>query len=98
MLIFFEPEEDRQFKMHKRRIDLLEGVYKELNPAMYKLLCRQLIFEIGETYSSMMDLKSAKLKVCTNLGQLFFYSHKNYSSTRKGHWTATQDSAWGPRQ
>ena len=32
VLIYFEPEEDRQFKMHKRRIDLLESVYKELNP------------------------------------------------------------------
>lgn len=62
VLIFFEPEEERQFKMHKRRIDLLESVYKELNPQMYKLLCRQLVFEIGETYSAMMDLKSARVR------------------------------------
>ena len=35
VLIYFEPEEDRQFKMHKRRIDLLESVYKELNPQVH---------------------------------------------------------------
>ena len=59
-LVFFEPDEDRQFKMHKRRVDLLDAVYRELNRQVYRLLCRQLVFEIGETYSSMMDLKLAK--------------------------------------
>ena len=60
ILIFFEKDPERQFKMHKRRIDLLEELVKELNITVYKLLVRQLLFEIAEIYSSMMDIKLAK--------------------------------------
>ena len=63
VLIFFEPDAERRFKMHKRRIDLLQSVYKELNKSIYKLVCRQLVFEMGETYSAMGDIKMAKTKI-----------------------------------
>ena len=59
LLAFFEPHLDRQCKMHKRRIDMLEAVLAQLNMQHYLLVCRQLIFELAETYSAMMDLKLA---------------------------------------
>ena len=37
--------------MHKRRIDLLEAVVKQLNPQYFLLVCRQLNFELAEIYS-----------------------------------------------
>lgn len=58
-LIFFEGDYDRQCKMHKRRVDLLKNVLDELNPQYYLLVCRQLMFELAETYSAMLDLKLA---------------------------------------
>ncbi|XP_013396332.1 KIF1-binding protein homolog [Lingula anatina] len=59
VLAFFEPDFERQCKMHKRRIDMLSDVLKELNPQFYLLVCRQLMYELAETYSSMLDLKLA---------------------------------------
>ena len=60
VLVFFETDSDRQFKMQKRRVDLLEELVKELNMSVYKLLIRQVLFEIAEIYSAMMDLKLTK--------------------------------------
>ena len=56
-LSFFEVDFERQCKMHKRRIDMLEALLQQLNPQFYLLICRQLMYEIAETYSSMLDLK-----------------------------------------
>ncbi|XP_072883277.1 KIF-binding protein [Hemitrygon akajei] len=56
-LAFFEEDLERRCKMHKRRIDMLNAVYTELNPQYYLLVCRQLQFEIGDTYYEMMELK-----------------------------------------
>ncbi|XP_063817642.1 KIF-binding protein isoform X2 [Pseudophryne corroboree] len=58
-LVFFEEDYERRCKMHKRRIDMLEPVCKELNPQYYLLVCRQLQFELADTYYEMMDLKVA---------------------------------------
>lgn len=58
-LAFFESQPDRQCKMHKRRIDMLEAVLKELNPQYYLDECRQIQFELGQIYSDMMDIKLA---------------------------------------
>ncbi|XP_039593560.1 KIF-binding protein [Polypterus senegalus] len=58
-LAFFEEDYERCCKMHKRRIDMLEPVCKDLNPQYYLLICRQLQFELGDTYFEMMDLKIA---------------------------------------
>lgn len=57
VLAFYESSESRKCKMHKRRIDLLEGVLKELNPQYYMNEVRQLNFELAETYSEIMDSK-----------------------------------------
>lgn len=57
LLAYFEQEKDRKCKMHKRRVDLLSEVLCELNPQHYLQICRQLMFEIAEAYSEMVDLK-----------------------------------------
>ena len=62
MLVYFETDESRKFKIHKRRIDLLEHPAKELNPQLFTLLVRQLWYEIAETYSTMMDIKLDMVK------------------------------------
>ena len=59
LLAYFEPDLERQCKMHKRRADLLEATLRELNPQFYLLVCRQLQFELAEIYSGMLDLKLA---------------------------------------
>lgn len=61
-LSFFEEDEDRQAKMHKRRIDLLETTIKELNEMYYLNACRQIWMELGETYSEILDIKLDRLK------------------------------------
>ncbi|XP_067129149.1 KIF-binding protein [Centruroides vittatus] len=62
LLAFFESNADRQCKMHKRRIDLLEEILQQLNPQFYLLICRQLMFELAETYSEIMDIKLSIMK------------------------------------
>ena len=58
-LSFFDDSFERRCKMHKRRIDILNAPLLELNPKHFLQICRQLTFEIGETYSDMADLKKA---------------------------------------
>ncbi|KAJ8013708.1 hypothetical protein DPEC_G00032590 [Dallia pectoralis] len=58
-LAFFEEDMERRCKMHKRRVDMLEPICKDLNAQYYLLICRQLQFELAETYYEMMDLKLA---------------------------------------
>ncbi|XP_053307035.1 KIF-binding protein [Spea bombifrons] len=59
VLAFFEEDYERRCKMHKRRVDMLEPLCKELNPQYYLLVCRQIQFELADTYYEMMDLKVA---------------------------------------
>lgn len=61
-LAFFEDSEERQAKMHKRRVDLLEEVIKDLNPLYYLQLCRQIWYELAETYSDILDIKLDKFQ------------------------------------
>uniref|UniRef100_A0A7N6BAM7 KIF-binding protein n=1 Tax=Anabas testudineus TaxID=64144 RepID=A0A7N6BAM7_ANATE len=56
-LAFFEEDMERRCKMHKRRVDMLEPICNDLNSQYYLLIRRQLMFELAETYSDMMDLK-----------------------------------------
>jgi len=58
-LKFFDS---RQSRMHKRRIDHLECVLKELNPQYYLSVCRQLWYELGETYSNILGIKLQRLQ------------------------------------
>lgn len=60
-LAFFEEDDERRAKMHKRRIDLLEDLLKEINPVYYLQYCRQLWYELGEVYSDILNIKLEKL-------------------------------------
>ncbi|CAN8015436.1 unnamed protein product [Ixodes persulcatus] len=60
-LTFFEPAADRRCKMHKRRIDMLEEVLKEVNPMFYFNQCQLVMFELGHTYNEMVDIKFSSL-------------------------------------
>lgn len=56
-LAFFEMDFERQLKMQKKRIDMLLPIAKELSPQHYLLVVRQILFELAETYSLMMDIR-----------------------------------------
>jgi hypothetical protein len=56
-LVFFESNIDRKCKMHKRRIDTLSLLCKEISEDHYLYLIRQLLFELGECYLMLLDLK-----------------------------------------
>ncbi|XP_019621113.1 PREDICTED: KIF1-binding protein homolog isoform X2 [Branchiostoma belcheri] len=58
-LSFFEQDFERRCKMHKRRVDMLQSLLSELNQQHYLLVCRQIMYEIAETFSEMLDLKVA---------------------------------------
>lgn len=60
-LAFFEEDDERRSKMHKRRIDMLETLIKEINPTYYMQYCRQLWFELGEIYLDTLNIKLDKL-------------------------------------
>lgn len=57
-LLFFESNLARKCKMYKRRIDLLSSLCREISEEHYLYLMRQLLFELGECYSALLDLKS----------------------------------------
>lgn len=58
-LAFFDNDFENRCKMHKRRIDMLNAILIELNPQHFLQICRQLTFEIAETYGEMAELKKA---------------------------------------
>ncbi|XP_041988397.1 KIF-binding protein [Aricia agestis] len=60
-LAFFEEDDERRAKMHKRRIDMLEDLIKEVNPQYYLEYFRQLWYELGEIYSDILSIKLEKL-------------------------------------
>jgi len=62
LLADLETDVGNKCKMHKRRIDSLSEVLKELNPTYYLVIMRQLQFELGECYSTMMDLKYSAIE------------------------------------
>lgn len=64
-LAFFEEDDERRAKMHKRRIDMLEELVKEINPTYYLQYCRQLWFELGEVYSDILNIKLEKMNKTT---------------------------------
>lgn len=61
-LAFFEDDGPKQCKLHKKRIILLEEVVAELNPSYYLCACRELWFELGETYSTILDVKVQRMQ------------------------------------
>lgn len=69
-LAFFEFDPGNRCKLHKRQADLLESLLS-MNPTYYLNICREVWFELGTTYSTMMDIKLEafeKLKIQENPG------------------------------
>lgn len=56
-LAFFESDPSNQAKMHKRRIDLLEGLLELLNKIFYMNIVREVLYELGTAYSNILDIK-----------------------------------------
>lgn len=56
-LAFFEVNPSNQAKMYKRRADLLEALLKLLNKTYYLVIVREVHYELGITYSNMLDIK-----------------------------------------
>ncbi|CAH8438760.1 unnamed protein product [Schistosoma margrebowiei] len=57
LMTVFEKNINRQCCMHKRRIDMLNNVLRQLNPDHYLHVCRQLTFELAEALGTLRDLK-----------------------------------------
>ncbi len=53
--------------MHKRRLDLLGEVLDSLSQNHFLQICRQLIFESGETANEMLNLKLDVLEDIRNV-------------------------------
>lgn len=63
LLAFFELDMERQCRMYKRRVDMLVALLNEVSLQHYLLVCRQMIYEVAETYSSMLDIKLSMLEL-----------------------------------
>ncbi|ODM97038.1 KIF1-binding protein [Orchesella cincta] len=61
-LSFFEPGLDRQIKMHRRRINLLEELLAALNPKVYFDIFYHLLRDLAETYEKIYKLKVEEIK------------------------------------
>lgn len=57
-LTIFESDLSRKCRMHKRRIDMLSNLPSELNPQYFQVIIRQILFELGDIYKEMADLKT----------------------------------------
>jgi len=56
----FAKDPQDKCKLHKRRVDLLSAVEKELNPQYFLATNRQLQYEVAETLHEMMNLKRSR--------------------------------------
>lgn len=96
VLAFFEGDPERRCRMHKRRVDLLEPVCRDLNARFYLLIHRQLQFELAETFYEMMDLK---LTVANRQEQLDGHALKKFNqlcSASISYYQAFVDSVRSP--
>ncbi|KXJ82756.1 hypothetical protein RP20_CCG011376 [Aedes albopictus] len=64
-LAFFDDNEDNQCKLYKRCADQLEELDQVLNATYYQTICREIWYELGLTYSKMLDAKLSKLETVT---------------------------------
>ncbi|XP_063729363.1 KIF-binding protein-like isoform X2 [Symsagittifera roscoffensis] len=61
-LALYEPDLQRRISMNKKRTDLLAASLDNLNPTHYLQVCRQLQYELGETFSDTADLQKEFFK------------------------------------
>ena len=60
LLASFQPQADKVCKLHKRRVDLLQELLKQLNPTHFLSYNRKINFELGETFSEMIHFKTVE--------------------------------------
>ncbi|KAL9642111.1 hypothetical protein ABK040_007117 [Willaertia magna] len=65
-LIFFEPDLDRKIAMEERRLELIQELVNELNVIHYRFTLKQLTFEVGEIYVTVLELLLLKSKFKEN--------------------------------
>lgn len=61
-LIVFETDVDRRIAMHLRRVEKLEKLPDELNFQSYATLVRQLLFDVGDVYTDVLELRILQKK------------------------------------
>lgn len=61
-LAFFDEDDANQCKFHKKRADMLDELAALLNPTYYMSICREIWYELGLTYSTMLDIKLTALE------------------------------------
>ena len=59
----FDPDPKRKLAMLSRRGTFLEPLLKSMNKVAYEVLHKEMSYEIGETYTTMLDIKIDQLKV-----------------------------------
>lgn len=60
LMAFFEPNLDKRWRLQRRRANLYEPLLDELSPRSYWTLLQMLLFELGETYGDMADIRKAQ--------------------------------------
>uniref|UniRef100_A0A182SPS0 KIF-binding protein n=1 Tax=Anopheles maculatus TaxID=74869 RepID=A0A182SPS0_9DIPT len=60
-LAFFEEDDGNQCKLYKRGADQLEEIVEILNATYYQTICREAWYELGLTYSNMLNVKLGQL-------------------------------------
>uniref|UniRef100_A0A182MAY3 KIF-binding protein n=1 Tax=Anopheles culicifacies TaxID=139723 RepID=A0A182MAY3_9DIPT len=60
-LAFFEEDDSNQCKLYKRGADQLEEIVEILNATYYQTICREAWYELGLTYSNMLNVKLGQL-------------------------------------
>ena len=60
-LSVFETDIKRKMAMENRRVDMLRPLITQLNKAAFEVLHKQVSFEVGEAYMSLLEIKVEKL-------------------------------------
>ncbi|XP_058058801.1 KIF-binding protein [Anopheles bellator] len=61
-LAFFEEDDGNECKLLKRSADQLEEIVDVLNATYYQTICREAWYELGLTYSNMLNIKLSQLE------------------------------------
>jgi len=61
-LSLFETDEKRRQAMSLRRANALQPLVDQLNPRAYVGLSKMLLFELGEVYLTLLEVKSARIE------------------------------------
>jgi hypothetical protein len=61
----FEPDLDRKIAMLQRRVDLIEHIPATLSFQAYATLIRQMLFDLGDMYTEILDLRVSQKKDTT---------------------------------